>query len=238
MHTILTGKITFVADGTGTVGMEIVSSLLIADATVIVPAKSINKVNRLKEKVAAIQSGKLITFLTDYPEYDKAIEVVECMEEKYGQIDLAVIVFDSPKACHSLTKLSIKDWQQMADDTINAGFVCAHVFLNSMKKRKHGMYISISNAIELEKKSASVLKNIAISTQVELAKAFAAEVKEYGIQYHHLFIQPATAANKNGQLIPADAGNFIVDLFGSKNADHHTLFQWLPGNESLMEMNR
>ena len=236
MKKLLTGKIALVAGGTGDTGVGIVRAFLQEDATVIVPGKSARSIASLKEYVAGTQQGRLVTLLADYPDYDKAFDVAENIVEEFGQIDLGVAALESPAASPCLTELEITDWQKMADENITAGFVIGRVVLEMMKKNRGGMYISMCNTEDLEKKSWSALANIAATLQVEMARIFAEGIKQYGIRYHHLFISNmATRArnsrciNKEGWTTPEAVGQFISQLYCGRAGDVSHLFQWPTG---------
>lgn len=240
MNKLLTGKVTFVADGTGAIGAGIVRALLQDDAVVIVPAKSAHKIIWLKEYVADIKTGKLATILTDYPDYDKAFDIAEHITGEFGEIDLAVSVFDTPPASPSLTELEISDWQKMTEENITSTFICARVFLSIMKEKKKGTYITISNADDLEKKPWLTLANIAATTQVEMSRIFFDEVKQFGVRYYHLFInnlatryKKSNCLNKEGWINPEMVGRYIVQLCDSQSSNADNLFQWLSGKAEI-----
>ena len=237
MNKRLSGKITFVAGGAGLPGAGIVRSFLQEDATVIVPVKSARSLALLKDYLGDTGSGRLVTLLTDYPDYDKAFEVAESIVEAYGPINLAVAAFDSPPASSCLTELTISDWQKMADENMTAGFVVGRVILQMMKASGQGMYISMSRTKDFEKTACSALANIAAVLQVELARIFAQEIQATGVRYHHLLIgQLATpikqGIDKGSLLTPEAVGDFIVGLYNGKTGRPGQLFQWPAGKKT------
>jgi len=221
MTHFLTGKVALIAGGAGHTGVGIVRALLQEDATVIVPARSARDISRLKDHVPGARQGRLVTLLSDYPDYDKAFDMADDIVSAFGQIDIAVTALDSPAASPCLAELAITDWQKMADENITAGFVVGRVVLEMMKKNRCGMYISMSHTEDFEKKSSSALANIAATLQVEMARLFFEGIKEYGIRYHHLFVSRDEAAGRQ-------AGDFIVQLYGGFAGDATHLFQWPP----------
>src|SRR5882757_6036935 len=188
MRTGLTGKITIVAEGTGAVGVGIVRALLEQGATVIVPAKRLHELNWLKDYVADLTTGKLITLLSDLPDFDKAIDVVEGLMEEFGRIDLVVLAFDCRWSGPSLIDVEIGDWQRVMDQYITAYFVAGRVVLHAMKEHDHGMFISIADTERMQPKAYSSLAGIATGMQIELSKHFAENLKGSQVKLHHLFI--------------------------------------------------
>src|SRR5687768_16502 len=94
-------KITMVAGHVDDVLFEIIKNLLKQDATVVVPVRSSDDILVLKKQVAGIESGKLVTILTDFPDEDKATMIINTIVEQYGQLDMVVGVFDHRSEEHT-----------------------------------------------------------------------------------------------------------------------------------------
>jgi len=237
MNKLMNDKVAIVAGSSGFVIQSIVRSLLLGNATVIVPAKSADEISMLKECMGDINTAKLVTLLTDYPDYDKAFEVAESITEQFGRIDLAVICFDTPQSVGGLTETDIIDWEKMIDHNITAFFIAARVVLGSMKENKHGMFISISSTMDAENRCGSVLSNLSSGMQTEMAKVFYEEVKECNIKCYHLmaahFMKPSlhtgSAKEKNG-IADDSIGSFIIKLFNGESQYAGSLLQKLSVN--------
>jgi NAD(P)-dependent dehydrogenase (short-subunit alcohol dehydrogenase family) len=234
MNKLMNDKVAIVAGSSRFVIHSIVRSLLVEGATVILPAKSADEISMLKESMADINTGRLVTLLTDYPDYDKAFEVAESIIEQFGRIDLAVICFDTPQSECGLTETSIMDWEKMIDHNITTFFIAARVVLGSMKESKHGMFISITNAAHAGDRSGSVLADLSSGMQTEMARVFCEEAKECNIKCYHLmaahFIKPSlynsSAKEKNG-VANDSIGSFIIKLCKGETGDTANFFQTL-----------
>jgi NADP-dependent 3-hydroxy acid dehydrogenase YdfG len=232
MNKLLKDKVAIVAGISKPVMVSIVRSLLLENATVIVPSKSAQEITMLKECIVDIDTQKLVTLLTDYLDYNKAFELAESVTEAFGKIDLAVICFDTPVAGCVLTETNIIDWEKMVDRNITAFFITARVALANMKENKQGMFISISHSLGTENNSSSALAELSSGMQIEMAKMFCEEVKGYNIKCHHLmathFSNPSmlssSTVEKNG-IVDNNIGNFVIKLFKRGAEEAGGLFQ-------------
>jgi NADP-dependent 3-hydroxy acid dehydrogenase YdfG len=222
MNKLLTGKVAIAAGPSAYIISSVVQTLLQEGATVIVAAKSAKEIESLKEQLIGTNTGKLVTLLTDYPDYDKVFEISESITEQFGRIDIAIICFDSIAATagYDIIETDIIDWEKMIDNNITAYFVGARVLLGSMKQYNKGMFVSIVNTVGFENENFFAAADLASCMQMEMAKMFFEEAAKYNIKCYHLSVMDEA----NDKKISNDAiGKFIMQLYnGSGNA---SLFQ-------------
>lgn len=185
----MTDKIILIAGGTTPVGKGLVHFFLQAGATVIVPAKSLDEITKLKASVADINSDKLITQLTELPDYDTGFDIAETIVEKFGRIDIGIAFFNGSPCNRQLTEVGINDWQNMVDNEITPFFVSARLILNTMKANKDGLYISLCDASSADQHKFPPLSKIAANVKMDMSKMFAEETKKYNVRYYHLGIK-------------------------------------------------
>jgi NADP-dependent 3-hydroxy acid dehydrogenase YdfG len=244
MSTLLADKIILVACNTSVVGAGIVRTFLLADATVIFPANSSQAITMLKEQMGDINTSKLVTLLTDYPDYNKAFEIVEAIIERFGKIDICVICFDAPTTTKGLTETDIMTWEKMIDQNITAVFVGAQIVLSRMKENKQGMFINIINMDSSENGTFLSLAGLSAAMQAEMIKVLYKEVKRFNVRCHNLFIINLKATEIHGtrteekkQINPDAIANYIANLYNGQVADSESLFQWLPGKPETFDIN-
>jgi NADP-dependent 3-hydroxy acid dehydrogenase YdfG len=232
MTTLMTDEVAIVAGPSRLVTESVVRELLLKNATVIVPAKSAREIALLKESLVGIDSGKLVTLLTDYPDYDKASEIAENIVEQFGKIDLAVISFDRPQSTGLLTESDTIEWNKMIDQNITPFFIVSRVVLENMKANKKGVIISIINALDTGEEKPSALANLCTMMQTEMAKLISEEVKKYDIKCYHLlathFTDPLLHYSINTLHNDAELnsiGHYIFQLFNRETKDTERLFE-------------
>jgi len=231
-------KITMVAGHIDDVLFGIIKSLLEQDATVVVPVRSSDDIGVLKKQVAEIESGKLITILTDFPDEDKALMITNTIVEQYGQLDMVVGVFDHPHVSHALSRVGSGDWQQAIEENLTAYFIAGKVCIAAMKKKQHGMFLAISSIAAPGKDCSNSLTNVMAVSRMEMTKQFYEEVKNSGVRFYHLLIDNNARhylfKKRSDNVKTAQAlavGDFAIRLFKGQVKHPEKLFQSLPGFE-------
>jgi NADP-dependent 3-hydroxy acid dehydrogenase YdfG len=215
MKNSLEGKVAIVLGMQNETVGNIVGSLLAQECTVMAPAKSLQQLNWLKEIAASYPAGRLLTQLTDMPDYEKAQDVADAIMEKYGRIDIAVTAMIANKVTTGLSETNMDQWENMLDESITPCFVFNRILISMMKKEHQGMYINVNEKI-VEGHKCSSLSKIATSVQMQLSQQFAEEASNNGIRYHQLFVDTSNAAVTGQDLstvTPQTAGSAVVRLY-------------------------
>jgi NADP-dependent 3-hydroxy acid dehydrogenase YdfG len=234
-------KIILIAGGTSTRGFTIVRYFLEKGATVIVPAKSLDEITKLRADTIAISNGKLVTELADLPDYDSRFDIAEAIVEKFGKIDIGISVFNNLSCKRQLTEAHINDWQNMVDNEVTPFFVSARLILNTMKLSNSGLYVSVCDSSMPEENILSPLSKIAANTKMEMSKIFAEETKKYNVRYYHLWIKNGGTANESTvsdgnsvQVLNAELiGEEIMKLYQRKTDKPDEVFQQCPEKTGL-----
>ena len=236
----MTDKIVLVAGCTTSIGLPIVHFFLEAGATVIAPARSLDEITKLKASVVNINSGTLITQVTELPDYDTGFDIAETIVEKFGRIDIGIAIFNGLPCNTQLTEVHISDWQNMLDNELTPFFVCARLILNTMKVSKGGLYISLCDSSLFKQDDFPPLSKIAANIKMDLSKIFADETKKYNVKYYHLWVTPNDRLKDAVEGCPGDSvisaemiGNHIVKLYLNKTDKPGEIFQLFPENATL-----
>jgi len=217
--------------------LGIIRSLLEEDAIVVVPARSSHDILVLNTQAAEIESGKLVTILTDFPDEDKALMITNAVVEQYGQLDMVIGVFDHPHVSHTLSRVRNWDWQQAIEENLTAYFIAGKVCIAAMKKKQHGMFLAISHIATSDNDCSNSLTNVIAASKMEMTKQFYGEVKNSGVRFYHLLIDnngerhySLHKRDDNDKAAQALAvGDFTIRLFKGQVKYPEKLFQSLPG---------
>jgi len=181
----------------------IVARLLQQGATVVVPLQSSHHLEPLQQYLADYNTDKLVTFLTDLPDYDKAVALAECIIDEYGRLDIAVFPFDYLSVNASLSDISIEQWQRAVEENLAVYFICCRAVINAMKKKGDGMFIALIDADGLSQQSGNAMTDMLMTGQVKMARSFFEEVSNTGVKFHHLFIENLVTPDMIGWYILA-----------------------------------
>lgn len=215
MKNSLEGKVAIVLGMQNPTTGGIVSGLLQQGCTVMAPAKSLQQLNWMKDIAANISTGRLLTQLTDMPDYEKAQDVADAIMEKYGRIDIAVTAMIANKVTTGLSETNMDQWENMLDESITPCFVFNRILISIMKQEHQGVYVNVNEKITADHKCSSLSK-IATSVQMQLSQQFAEEAANNGIRYYQLFVDTCNAAINTQDLsivTPESIGDAIIRLY-------------------------
>lgn len=231
----LNNKVAIVGIGTTAVSFGIIAYLLGQGATVIAPAQSSQHLDALNKYLAGYNTDKLVTMLTDLPDYDKAVELGEMIFEEYGPIDLVVFPFDQISAIDTFSNLSVADWQRAVEENLAVYFICSRAAIHTMKKRGEGMFVAIVDTEGLLQKKYNAMTDMLMAGQAKMARGFFEEVKNTGLKFHHLFINHADIALTNddqGEAVTSMMiGKYILSLYNEEENPDKSPFLFFMGKE-------
>lgn len=225
----LKNKVAVLTGSTGAIAISIAQMLLKENAIVIVPAKSAKDLLWIKQIEEVTGSGSIITLLTDYPDFYRAKEITDDIIERFGKIDLSIACFEGSALSQPLTQVEITDWEHTMEQNMTAFFVAARLSFSSMKKSRHGMFISIDFTGHTIKTTGAKLARLSLCMQKEMAKMFYEEIKGTNMKYYHLYVDPDKKNYKtqNNYIHPDELGALILDLYDGNTKGNEVLFQWM-----------
>ena len=221
MNNVLEGKVAMVIGTINGTTSGIVSALLQQGAVVMAPVKSLQHANWLKEATSHITTGRLMTHITDMPDFEKASDIAESIVEKFGRIDMAVNVMVANKKDTGLSETDMCDWENMLDESITPCFVMNRIIIGIMKQEHQGLYISITEK-PVHTKTCSSLSKMANTVQMQLLQQFAEEAENNGIRYYHLFVAESgqqeikQVTEKPSEFTPENIGAALIALYVGK----------------------
>ena len=212
----LKNKIVLIAGRKSIAMISVVKMLLHERATLVVVAKSATDLNFIKEIKMTNDSAKLITILVDYPDYYKAVEIVDQITESFGRIDACIFYFELPAIEVHLLDTAITDWEKMVELNISAYYVAVRSVFETMKVNRQGLFVSIHERLPGHDHRPSKLAQLSECIHKAMAGMFFEELESYGIRFYHLSVEKAVDAK--------NAGPFVRRLFEKEKADKSDLF--------------
>ena len=214
----LKDKVAIIGIGTSKISYGIITNLLQQGATVVVPAQSSRHLKLLQHHLAGFNTDKLVTLLTDLPDYDKALELVEMVHEAYGPLDLVVVPFEYLSANDNLSDISIAGWQRAVEENLATYFIACRAAINAMKQRGEGTLVAIIDMDGLAKRTHNSMTDMLMAGQIRMARSFFEEVKNSGVKFHHLFINNLDTGTNRKQtageeITPEIIGQYIITLY-------------------------
>ncbi|MBL7990727.1 MAG: SDR family oxidoreductase [Candidatus Kapabacteria bacterium] len=214
----LNKKITIVAGGAGNIGEGIVRKHLEEGATVIVPSRTLNRIDGLQGYVSDITTGNLIPYQANIGTFAGAQEFVRNVLEEHGKIDMCVASLGGWWSGKSLSELGNDDWHEVIDNNLHPQFYLARAVLPSMQEAKSGTYIFMAGPGGVVPVRKSEIVAVAGIAQMKMAEAFATEMRPFDVKVYQLFIadiatRQATREKTASSITPEEIGDYTLQLY-------------------------
>ena len=214
-------KIAVVAGGAGGVGEGIVTALMKNNYTVIVPTRSEQKAERLKDYVKDLTSGQLITYLGSVNNEDSAEELKNYLHHEFNHIDMAVASLGGWHQGYPVYAYPLNDWKRILNDNLTAHFLAIKTLVPLLNPAS-GVYVHINGFSAEEQYPMAGPVSMTAAAQKSLVLTLAKELEKTGLQVHELILGPIKTRDRlrhgHGQpdwYLPEEIGDFIVHLHQS-----------------------
>jgi NAD(P)-dependent dehydrogenase (short-subunit alcohol dehydrogenase family) len=183
----LEGIISVVAGGTGTVGEGIVRAFLGEGATVVVPSRSPEAVDRLRGYLAGVPSDRLTTLIGNIGDVTDAErlrdEVVGC----FGHLDAVVAALGGTwKEQLKLVDVPMETWRQFWESNLTPHYVAARTFLPLLAGRKGSSYTLIGGLSAVMTIPNYSVVSVNSAAQLMMAKVLMEEMKETSVRINQV----------------------------------------------------
>jgi NAD(P)-dependent dehydrogenase (short-subunit alcohol dehydrogenase family) len=169
----LSGKSYLVAGGAGVVGECVTEALLARGATVAVPSRSPERLERLR---ALAGTPRLHTLLGDVGDPAGAEDVRDRIAAGIGPLDGVIASLGAWWEGAPLTEVGIDVWQRILRDNLTSHFLVGRTFLPLLSGRPDGVYIALSGIAALRPIPFSGPVSVTDAAQSMLMRTFAAEL--------------------------------------------------------------
>lgn len=216
-----------VLGGAGGVGEGIVKTLLKNNFTVIVPTRSAHKIDRLKEYVSDVKSGKLITQMTSVSNESEAEVFKNFLFDEFNQIDLGVASLGGWHQGYPVYSYPTADWTKILNDNLTSHFFAIKTIVPLLNPES-GHYVHINGFSADESYPMAGPVAMTAAAQKSLILTLAKELEKTGINVHELILGPMKTRDRlkhgHGQpdwYFPEEIGDYIIQLLQKNVHDQH-----------------
>lgn len=225
---LLAGRSALVAGGTGNVGRHIVDALIARGATVVVPSRSVAKLDALRSAVGPA-AERLVTIVGDVADEEDAVRVRdEASRRAPSRVDAVVASLGRYANAPSLLAASRADLVGVLENYVVAQFVLARTFLPGLAEHG-GSYTLINGPSAFGTWPGSALVSVATAAQNMLARALAEEagVRD-AVRITDLVIHPSAwigpvGTAGSGPIDGAAVGRYVAGLVAGRVTGGTTL---------------
>ncbi len=210
-----------VAGGTGNVGRRIVAALLGAGATVIVPSRSPERLDRLQGSLATRDRSRLVPMIGDVADERDALRLRGEALASTGRLDAAVATLGSWHAAPSLVAAERRDLARVLDDYLLAHFVVARTLIPALAEAG-GSYTLVNGPSAFQPFPGSSLVSIATAGQAMLARALMQEMEGSRVRVNEVVLYTPFGwggeADARSPVTQEDVGRYVASLVSPRAA--------------------
>jgi NAD(P)-dependent dehydrogenase (short-subunit alcohol dehydrogenase family) len=228
----LDGRLFVVAGGTGRAGGAVVASLIKHGATVAVPSRSADRIDRLH---ASVDSKRLHGFVADISDLASAGALRQRVTSELGPIDGVVAALGGWWEGASLVELDLETWHKIMEDNLTSHFAVARTFLPVLADRADAVYLTLGGIASVQPEAGSGPISITGAGQAMMMRVLAAELAGRAVRLHELdvFTPVVTDHWEDGPIEPGwltgqEVGDHVAAVLRPDFADAGLLFLSIP----------
>ncbi|WP_022835751.1 SDR family NAD(P)-dependent oxidoreductase [Salisaeta longa] len=215
-------KVVLIAGGAGEVGEGLVRAFLAEGPTVVVPSRSDDKLDALRERLEA--DDRLVSWTGDVGSEAGSAALRDWGADTAGPLDAVVASLGSWWQGAPLTEVPLDTWHRLIDMGLTAHFVMAKTFVPVLAGRSGASYTLISGAGALHPVPGSGPISVSAAAQLLLKDVLAAESETVRINTLLLATPVITRPCPDGPddwLTADDAGAHAVHLASDAARGQH-----------------
>lgn len=176
-----------IAGGTGTVGEAIVRVFLECSAKVIVPSRSQQALNRLREFLADVPCDRLTMLVGDLSDEADAARLRDEIAATCGPIDGVVASLGGTwEENKKLVDVPMDTWRRYADGNLTAHFVTAKTFLPVLATRPGSSYTLLGGLSAVMPVANYSVVSINSAAQLMMARILQEEMKQTAVRINQV----------------------------------------------------
>jgi NAD(P)-dependent dehydrogenase (short-subunit alcohol dehydrogenase family) len=219
----LEGMHCVIAGGTGTVGEAIVQVFLREGATVIVPSRSQEAIDRLRGYLAAEPTDRLVTLVGNIGDAADAQRLRDEILARHPRLDAMVATLGGTwDEKLKLVDVPMETWRAYWESNLTPHFVAAKTFLPVLARRPSASYTLLGGISAVYQVPLYSVVSINSAAQLMLARYLIEEMKDTPVRIHQVMFgvihTRARAAYARPEWITAEEVGRFCAYLASKEA--------------------
>jgi NAD(P)-dependent dehydrogenase (short-subunit alcohol dehydrogenase family) len=198
----LAGRVAVVTGGTGALGQAVALRFLAAGAVVTVPYAVEAERERLAQRVAAADRGRLVTERVDVTDLAAMTGFVEGVVAGRGKVDILVAGVGG-FAGGSLLETDRATWDRMLGLNLTSAFSAAKAVLPAMVRARYGRVVVVASRAVVPPAAGFIAYTVAKAGVIAFTQALALETREHGITVNAVL--PSTMDTEANQAAMPDS---------------------------------
>lgn len=235
----LDGRTLLIAGGAGGVGEGLVTAALLAGARVIVPSRSADRLDALRDGVPPEQRDRLVTFVAEIGSEAGAEQLSAWFAEAGEMLDGVVASLGGWWQGLPLVAVPPDLWHRLLADLLHAHYHLARATIPLLLARRSASYLFVNGfASETPVPGAGPVA-IAAAAQLMLARTLMAEHADGPLRINSMILGPIVTRHRRGRIDPSwlsatDVGTAAAWLASDAAAGRRGEVLRLPDRGSLL----
>ena len=186
----LENKLALIAGGAGAVGEGIVQQLLEEGATVIVPSRSAQKIEYLKQRIPSEHVANLRPYQINIADVPEAESFREMVYRDFGFPDILVASLGGWWQGSRLIDVPEETWDTLLNNNLKSHFLFSRTFLPALIERNKGMYVMINGFSGVDPYPMAGPISIACAALVMMGRQLAKEHEDSDVILREFVLGP------------------------------------------------
>lgn len=214
----LKNRVAVVAGGAGAVGEGIVRSLLAGGASVVVPARSAERLDALRQRIPEAHRPRLDGRVVELTNLNEAIQLRDALLTQYGQLDLLVAALGGWQQGKTLYELDLSTFEQLIANNLMSHLLFIRTFVPVLVSQQNGSaYVHINGSAAEAVIPGAGLVSMLAAAQLSMAQTLAAELRGLLVRAYELVLGPVNTrhqATHHPQWYTAEeVGEYVAGLY-------------------------
>lgn len=237
----LTGRVYLVAGGAGLAGECVTAALLRHNATVVVPARNSERIERLLGGVDPDHLSRLHTLVGDVGDPTGVIAVRREVADLVGPLDGVIASLGGWWEGVPLTRLPYPTWEKLLHDNLTTHYLVARTFLPQLADRPQAVYVALAGvAAHLPLPHAGPI-SVTGAAQTMLIRTLAAQYAQAPVRLHQVSILTPVVTRhwgdapiEPGWLTCYQVGEYVSTVAAPIFGEPERLALWIPEPEEVI----
>lgn len=193
-------KIALIAGGAGNVGEGIVRIFLQEGATVVVPARSAEKLEELRSLLGPLATDRFVPLVGHIGQIEGAKSIRNEVLNRFGHLDVVVASLGGAiEKFLPITQVPMEMWQRFLENNLTSHFVAARTFLPILAQQKSSSYILMGgSAAEIPIPNFGPMV-VTAAGQLMLTRVLVEEMKGSSVRINEILINGMVLTRANSQ---------------------------------------
>lgn len=220
----LSAKFVLVAGGANSLGAGIVRAMLLADATVLVPSNSKEKLAHLEAATADITTGQLVSMLGDTATEDGIKDLQRRIYVITHDIDIFISALGEWAQGMPLTHTDMRLWERLIAENLTANVLAIKGFMPLVRPQR-GIYAHLNGWMAEHPVPLAAPISMMAAAQKNMVIAMSEELAPTGIRAYELIVDglssiEAKQQGKGGDYYTTEeVGEYIIANLFLSNSD-------------------